>query len=241
MNSRILTRIALAATLFAAFPAATTAAPKATATPSAAANAQHLANLQTKGSTEIARRIANLTSAQAKLDASTKLSPADKSALDGQITAELAGLNTLKTKLAAETTIAPARLDVTAIVSDYRVYVLMLPKVRLVATTDRFNQVESQLTALASKLQTKVDAQKAAGKDVTAAQTALTDLTAKTTDATTKTSGIVAPLLAIQPADYNANHAALTAYRTTLQAAHADIVAARSDAITVVAALKATQ
>lgn len=246
MKRRILARTALAATLFAAIPfttvngvAKSTAATTAASAATAAAQSQHLTNLQAKGSAEIDRRLSNLAAAQVKLTASTKLAPSDEATLTAQITAETAGLTALKAKLVAETTLAAARADVASIVTDYRVYVLMLPKVRLVSAADRFNVAETQLQDVYIKLKTKVDAAHTAGKDTTAAQSALDDLASKYADAASRTKNLVPALLALQPTDYNANHAALLDSRATLATAQADIKAARSDATSVVSALKA--
>jgi len=242
MKRRILARTMLAALLFAAIPisavdgvAATTPAPSSL---SAQAQTTRLHNLQTRGTAEIDRRVSNLNSALAKLGASTKLKTADKSALTQQVQTEVASLTALENKLVADTDLATARTDVQSIVTDYRVYVLMLPKVRLVASTDRFDVVEDKLATLNDTLQTKVNAAKSAGKDVTALQSSLDDMKAKTADATSKTSTLVAQLLALQPTDYNANHAVLLTYRTSLTAALADVKAARDDAKSVIDGLK---
>jgi hypothetical protein len=223
--------------LMAAMPATSSAlvspAPTNTGT-----NTQKLENLKTKGAAEIDRRLTNLNEALAKLDASTTLKPADKSALDKTIAAELTGLKALKAKLAADSDLTTARTDVQSIFTDYRVYYLMLPKTRMISAADKFDVVETKLTKLEADLQAKVTAAKAAGQDVTAMQKLLDDMLAKDTDATTKTQGVVTPLLALQPADFNSNHTVLLQYRTTMAAALTDLQASRADAASVIAALK---
>ena len=241
MRSSILTRIALAALLFAAIPLSTAYAVAATplvASPLTTSQATHLANLKTHGTTEIDRRISNLNAALLKLNATTKLTASDKTTLTTAINTEISSLNALKTKLTADTDLTTARADVQSIVNDYRVYVLLLPKTRLVASADRFTAVEGQLTQLVAKLQAKVGAAKAAGQNVTAMQTSLTDLKSKTADAQEKSTSTIAPLLALQPTDYNQDHAVLVNYRNTLMAAHDDVMAARDDAKSVIQALK---
>ncbi len=232
MKSRTFSRTMLAATLFAAIPFASVAA---TLTP---AQSTALTHLQTRGAAEISRRITNLNAALTKLNASTKLTGADKTSLATQINNELTSLGALQTKLAADTDLATARTDVQSIVTDYRVYVLMLPKARLAASADRFAEVEDQLTTLATKLQTKIDTAKTAGKDTAAMQTTLNDLTAQVASAKTITDGLVAKLLALQPADYNTNPSILATYRQSLTTAHTDLKAARTDATTIITGLK---
>ncbi|MDB5178247.1 MAG: hypothetical protein JWN01_190 [Patescibacteria group bacterium] len=239
MNIRTLIRHATAAALFAAIPLATASSMTATPVPAVAtAQTQRIVNLQTKGSAEIDRRVANLNAALAKLSAGTKLSAANKAALAKQIQDELTGLAGLKAKLAADTTLATARADVASIVTDYRVYVLMLPKARLVATDDRFGVAEDRLNTLATKLQAAITARKAKGKDVTALQTSLDDMKAKIASAQSKTTGLADKLLALSPSDYNANHASLIAYRDALKGSQAGLKTARDDAQSIITALK---
>lgn len=248
MTARILQRTALAAALFAAIPLTSVdgvSQPPTTATaspsPLSTSAANHLANLKSHGTSEIERRISNLTAAATKLSASTHLTPADKTALTNQINSEIASLGTLKSKLTADTNLTTARADVQSIVSDYRVYVLLLPKTRMVASADRFSEVEDQLTTLAAKLQSKINSAKASGQDVTAMQKSLADLNAKVADAKAKSASVVAPLLALQPTDYNSNHTVLVNYRNSLQAAHTDVMAARDDAKTIIQNLKSAK
>jgi len=254
-----LTRPAMAAALLAAFPltaansqtspvpaitpGSTTATPGATPTPtdltklSAALQAQHLATLKTRGDAEITRRLTNLNDAATKISGLTTLTAADKSALTTQVQNEISGLNALKTKLDADTTLATARTDVQSIVTEYRVYLLMLPKVRLVAADDRLTTASNNLVTLKGKLQTAVNNSKITGAGLTAMQASLTDMQAKLDAAQTALSGVGTKLLALTPSDYNTNHTVLMQYRTDLVNAQTDLKAARADAATIVAAL----
>lgn len=244
MNARnTYVRMTIAAALFAAIPfsevyALVQASPSATPTPTAttqvsAGSSAAVTALKAKGMAEIDRRITRLTAAFDKLNTSAKLSAADKAALTTQITAELAGLAGLKTKLAADTTLAEARADVVSIVTEYRVYALILPKVRLATAIDRLTVVESQLTDIAARFEAEF-----AAHTPTAAQTAaLAELKTKTTAAKAKIEGVSAKLIALTPTDYNADHAILNGYRATLAAALADMKAARAAANTLVKTL----
>src|SRR3954471_9120749 len=99
MKLRAIGRRLVAATLLAAMPYATV---NAVATPAPAAPDQHLVNLKTKGSAEIDRRVINLQAALVKLSDSKTITAADRDALVASVNAELTGLTTLKTKLAAD-------------------------------------------------------------------------------------------------------------------------------------------
>jgi hypothetical protein len=227
----------LIALLLTAVPSTATAASTRSPTPSAN-DTTRLTRLITKGTAEIDRRVAGLNAALAKLQASTRLTASDKEALVKQIQDELTGLTNLKTKLAAETTVAAARADVQSIVTDYRVYALMLPKARLVAATDRLTVAQTKLTDLANTLQTRLTAAKSQGHNVDALQAVHNGMNAKVAEAAKQTNGLTAQLLAIQPSDYNANHAALMTSRQALAAAATNLKGARTDAKTIIDGLK---
>jgi DNA repair exonuclease SbcCD ATPase subunit len=228
-------RAALAGILAAFLPMA--AAAVVTPAPTASGSAAALTHLKTKGATEIDRRVQNLQGALDKLGKNKTLKAADVTALSKQVNDEINQLKALKVKLAAETTVTGARIDVQSIVTDYRVYVLMLPKSRLVASADRFATAEQKLTALETNLQSRVTAAGKKGQNIAAMQAKLDDMSAKLTEAKTKSAGVVAEVLALQPTGYNANHTVLGSYRDSLKAAQADLVRARDDAKNVRTAL----
>ena len=256
LNRTLVLGLTLAALPMAAFATAT---PVATATPTStvastptvvtsnlpsptpaagtvakADQAAHLAILKTKGTAEINRRIISLQSSLTDLSATTKLSAADKATLTTQVQTEITGLQALATKLNADTTLAAAHTDVTSIFNDFRVYALMLPKVRLVAVADQFATVGANFNILANNLQTKLGIAKAQGKDTTAAEASLADLELKLDDAHSKYTGLADKVIALAPSDYNGNHTVLSSERDSLVLARADFKAARADVDTIV-------
>lgn len=202
-----------------------------------AEEATHLNNLKTRGAAEITRRVAALTAAHTSLNATSKLTAADKATLSTQLQAEIDALGTLNTKLSAETTLAAARTDVQSIFDGYRVYALMLPKIRLVTAADQAAVVGEAFNTLAHTLSAKIAAAKSSGKDVTAEQASLSDLDAKIGDARLKYLDLGSKIIALAPADYNANRNVLAADRDTLTTVRADFKAARADASSILSAL----
>jgi myosin heavy subunit len=263
MNRQQLLRPALVALLISAWPFSTgartshstathtpTPAPAATpaitgATPpppaltslNAAAQATRLATLKTRGDAEIERRLANLKTAQDKIAGLSTLSSSDKQALTTLVKSDITNLTNLKTKLDSDTTLADARTDVQSIITDYRVYLLALPVTRLVEAIDRLTTVETKLTTLQAKLQGASDKAQTQGKDVTAVQKDIADMQTQLSAAQNATSGLTAKLLALQPADYNANHTVLLQYRQAVQTAVTAAKAARDDAKAAIDAL----
>lgn len=201
-------------------------------------NTQTLQKVISRGDAEITRRLGTLNTLTSKINAATKLSASDKATLTAEVSSTISGLDTLKTQLDSETTLAAAKTDVSNMYSEYRVYALVAPKVGLVKVADDQQVAESKLSALATKLQTRITADQNAGKDVTALQSDLTDMTTKTSAAQTISSNIESSVINLQPSDYNSNHSVLEGDKTQLQTAHADNEAAYTDAKNIVSGLK---
>ncbi len=239
---RIIITAVAGASLAAPFAAAAAAHAEASTSPAGPVNADNatnrLANIKSKGDSEISRRLTTLNTLSSKISSYTKTSASDKQALTAEVTAEINGLTALKTKLDAETTVAAAASDVSSMVTEYRVYALLVPKVALIKTADDQQAVEAKLQAMASKLQTRITAAKTAGTDVTAMQASLDDLNAKVTAAVAISSSVEQKVLALQPNDYNSDHTVLGGYRDQLKTAHSDNLAAYADAKSIVTALK---
>jgi len=203
-----------------------------------AAQQQRLQTIISKGDQEVTRRLTTLNTLMSKINAATRLTASDKAALSNEVTTTINGLTSLKTTLDAETTLTAARTDVQSIYTEYRVYALVAPKIGLIKVADDQQVVESKLTALAQKLQTRITALQQAGKDVSSLQASLSDMTNKTTAAQAISSQIQSKVINLQPTDYNSDHALLSGDRDQLKTAHDDNQAAYNDAKTIVASLK---
>jgi hypothetical protein len=239
--NRILSKtVPLGVTLGVMLTAVPLSTASALATPAKTTTAEQtrVAAIISAGDREISRRLTSLSGLASKINAATRLSASDKSTLSSEVSSEQSGLTALKTKLDAEVTLAGAKTDAQSIYGDYRVYALVVPKVQLVKVADDQQVVESKLTDLALKLQTRLSATKSSGKDVTSLQAQLTDMQTKTQAAAALSSSIEAKVIGLQPSDYNSNHAVLIGDRDQLQTAHADNQAAASDAKAIIAGLK---
>ena len=161
----------------------------------AAASGAGLAAVQARANTEIDRRVANLDRLTAVVSAAHHLSDANRTALDKELSSTLQGLTNLKAKIAADTDVSTARTDTRLIVTGYRVYVLIDPKVHIVRAADATTDVVDRFTSLESKLQGGIDKAKSGGADVTAMQQSMDDLKAKVTAAGNGVSGVPAQVL----------------------------------------------
>lgn len=212
--------------------AATTTTTTATSTTGTGSSvqSQKLANIINKGNEEIERRLTNLSSLSALISSTAKLTSDDKASLTSEVNYAIIGLNNLKTQLDSETSLSAAEADVNNIVTEYRVYVLINPKVHLIKVADDQQVIEAKLTALSQKLSTKVTGN-------TDLESQLSAMNNSINSAQTISSAVETNVISLQPADYNGNHAVLAGYNSQLQAARSDIEAAVASAKSIVSSL----
>jgi hypothetical protein len=235
-TKRLIAATAIATALVTGGAAASAVA--APPTTSAQRQAAGIAFLKQRGNIEIDRRLGALTTLRGVVTDAKHLTDADRQSLLTEINNDTSGLTALKTKIDNDTELATTRADVKSIVTAYRVYVLLEPKVHLVRAADASSDLGDAFGRLATKLQTRIDTAKHGGKDVTAAQAALDDLRAKVADAKGKAAPIPADVVPLTPAGYPGNRPTLVAARGTMLLVKADYETARSDAKNVVTALR---
>ena len=199
---------------------------------------QHLQNIINKGNQEIARRFTTLNQLTSKINTATKLAPGDKATLNNEVATTIQGLTGLKMHLDADTTLSAAHTDAEDIYTEYRVYYLVVPKVRMVKVADDQQAIQANLTTTAQKLQTRITAEQKAGKDVSALQTDLNNMNNEIAAAHVISNNIETSIINLQPSDYNSNHDLLVGDNTQLANAHSDDQAAVNNAKTIVTALK---
>ncbi len=217
-----------------AVPGVAMAAPSTTASDTSPT----LSAIQAKAAGAIAARLASLNTAIPDVTANTVITAADKSTLLATLSHDVAGLTALRATIAGDTTAKQAGIDAATIYTSYRVYALALPQVRYAeAADDLTGGVLPRLTDAQTKLAALL-AGADSSKNTPSVQATMTDLGAKLAAAASITNGLSASVLADTPAQYDANHALLSAPRQSLASAEADATAARADIATVLAALK---
>ena len=207
----------------------------------AAAKDNGIGHLRTLGDCEIDRRLDTITRIQGRVASADSLTAADRTELQSQLSADASGLTTLRARIDGESNVDALRADLKKIVADFRIYLLMVPKASDVIAADSELAAVARLGTLGTKLQARIDADKAAGKDVTGAQADLDAMTAKVAQVSPLVAGIPAAVLPLTPAQYNAGTAKpiLVSSRASLQAGRGLLAGARVDARACVAALKA--
>jgi hypothetical protein len=210
----------------------------ANAESTATASQDRLPTIISKGDQEITRRLTTLSTLTSKINAATKLSASDKTTLTSEVSSTISGLNTLKSQLDAETTVAAAKTDVANIFSEYRVYALVAPKIGLIKVADDQQVTESKLAALSTKLQARITADQTAGKNVTTLQADLNDMNAQVSASQAISSNMESTVISLQPTDYNSDHTLLSGDSAKLKTAHTDNAAAVTDGKNIIAGLK---
>ncbi len=214
----------------------TTTAP---ATTPSSTEAAHLSLIISKGNAEIQRRLDNLSTLQSLINSASKLSTSDKTVLLNEVSSTVSGLKQLNTQLDSATTLLEARTDVQNIITEYRVYVLVVPKVHLIKIADDQLVIEDKLTALAQKLQTRITEADKTGQNVTTLLSELTSMNSLETAAQAISSSIDSSVINLQPSDYNTDQSVLEGDIAQLQKAHSDNENAFLNAKQIISALEA--
>lgn len=188
---------------------------------------------------QIDRRVTALDTRQRELVNARHLSAEHKAALDADINRTRAGLKALAEQIRAETDPVELRRECESIWTAYRVFVLVLPRTRLVATADAELFAVRRLTDVAARLEDAIDKAEADGKDVTEPRADLEAMKAKIASASTAAAGVAPSILPLTPADWNANHDVLVPAKNAVRSARSDLQAAAGLGREIVAALKA--
>jgi hypothetical protein len=183
----------------------------------------------------ITRRVLALRERLTVAKSIVRLSDENRSALTTQLQEQINGLTSLSARIQGDADEATLRADAQRIVTDFRVYVLTIPKSRGVVVADIELAAADRLTKLADRFATAIDQ---ATEDTTEAQEGLAQMRSKLAAVTAAVPPIPTELLALQPAGYPANHPVLDLARQTLRTSRSDLADAASLARRVIADLE---
>jgi hypothetical protein len=188
-----------------------------------------LAAVQKLATSRIEGRLSTLHALSLAVGDSKYLTSGEQGALSKQISSDVSGLTALDSKVASATTVQEVRADEVAMVDDFRVYLLMVPQVRLTealaAESDAAATLQKAYVALSDLLG------KQSGDGTAAQKSELADLQTQITAAQAAIGNEVATVLAVQPGpNASAIHSALAPASSAVKTAHADLLKARDDA-----------
>lgn len=124
----------------------------------------------------ITNRTRTLNNLNSRIESDERLTQDQKSSLSQDIQTAISGLNTLKVTIDADTDPAQARADTKKIVTDFRVYEILEPKLRLLVTLNNLQATVSNLQTLIPQIQSIISTLNSQGKDTSALTTLLTDI-----------------------------------------------------------------
>lgn len=180
-------------------------------------------------------RLAALARFDATVTSSRHMADAHRSTLHSLISQDTSGLTALRTKVNGETTLAALKADAISMVTEFRVYMLVGPKVRLTSAGDAEKDAIGRLNAAYDNLSGLVAKAKAKGANTATAEQNLADMKASVTKADSEINGQVGTLLALQPSP---DGATLTSKVDGVRAA---LVSGRGDLVAAVAKAKAVR
>lgn len=178
-------------------------------------------------SKEVERRIEFLSKLTARIQEMKKLSETDKTSLINQINEQIASLQTLKTKIDSDTDPATLKADRQLMAKQYRIYMLFIPRLQILASADRIIEITDDISVLVTKIQDRLTQAALNGKDVTIMQTTLKNIQTKMADAKTQALSAQALVIQLVPDTGDANIA--KSNQKALQEARAKLVLAKKD------------
>ena len=195
-----------------------------------------LSGIKAAAAAAITLRVNDLNAEIAKVDAANYLGSAGPG-LAHYLGGDIAPLQALGEKIAADTSVATAKAQYEDIFTDYRVIALVLPAGRLAMAADRIsNGVVPRFTADSAKAARRVN-----GTTQATLVPLIANLNSEISAASTSTVGVATTVLGYAPSQWNADHQLLASARTKVAAAVTDINAGRSDLRRIHAYLAATR
>jgi hypothetical protein len=183
-------------------------------------------------------RHAALGALDQQVNAAATLSPAHHGTIETAISATNAGLDGLKPAIDAATDRTALTAACHPITVDFRVYALVVPQSEMAIGFDAEAAAVTTLDAYESGADAIIAAEKALGKDTTAAEATLASLRTQSAAVTAAIDGKADSVLTVKPADWNADNTVLKPYRQSLADAVGHLKAARTLAAQLASELK---
>ena len=149
---------------------------------------EQIIKLKQQGDKMIDQRIASLDKLIARIDNDKNLTSDEKTTLSLDVQNAINGLTVLKTKIAGDTTSVDLKTDIKQIVTSYKVYEILEPKMRILVIIDNLQDISNRLGPLAQKLQIFIDDLKGQNKNVSDLQILLDDINSNLSAINTKLS-----------------------------------------------------
>ncbi|MDP2649468.1 MAG: hypothetical protein Q8P10_01350 [bacterium] len=191
-------------------------------------NDANLERVRTRTIALAQNRINSLNKLLQRIQNDKKISADNKSFLAKQVQDTINAINSLKTKIQNDTTVDEIKTDGKKIINDYKVYMVLEPKIRLLITIGNLQTLSDKISALSPKIQTLIDNEKLKGKDTTSLQNLLDDINAQQKDINSKLTKDKQKISALTAASTDAK-TTFTTVRRDLAQVRADFAKIRND------------
>lgn len=170
-------------------------------------------------------RIARLNALITRIEGAERLSDSVKASLTAELQAQVTALGELKASVGTD-----ASSTVKDRMHEIRGFMLTLPKAAITAAADRIVTITGQMETFSTKLSARIDAAHTAGTDTTAASASLTDFNSHVASAKVHAQAAASAVADLSDnSKTDANVAVLKDAKADIDAAQADLKAARKD------------
>lgn len=176
----------------------------------------------------IAVRLSALSQLSTRVQNDKRLSSDEKTALNTDIQSDISGLTALKAKIDSENDATAIRNDAKTIISDYKIFAIFEPKMRMLIILNNLQKPLTTLQAMVPQLQSLVDTLNSQGKDTTELTSILTDINTQLSDVNATITADITALEAVTPQSTN--------YQATFSKVKSDIQTIRTSDFTKVRA-----
>jgi len=142
-----------------------------------AKESQRIERLKELGAMLIENRISLLNNLKTRIQNMNRLTDAEKTALILDIDTNIADLNTLKTKIAADTDLVTLKADVKSIFEKFRIYMVAAPKGLGETLASQGQYILGRLQAIQRQMEQVMNQNKNQGKDTTQLEQLMTQVT----------------------------------------------------------------
>ena len=168
-----------------------------------------LTRLQYRGNQLIKERVNSLNANMQAVAANGTLTAEQKATLTGILSSNVTGLTALKASIASSTDASSTKVLVNSIFTNFRIYGIVIPQVRLDKRVFDLQNHSQKLSDLFVKVQAKIDEAKTKGKDVTVWQKNLDDSKVLVATDMSKLAGLLPKIATLTPATYGTTSKAL--------------------------------
>lgn len=176
----------------------------------------------------IENRVATLNKLLSRVSDDKNLQDTDKIGIIGDIQNAIKGLNDLKAKIDADSSAADVKADAQKILTDYKIYTVFEPKIRILVSINNLIGFSKKVADLTPRIQNLIDILKAQEQDVASLQASLDDINAQLKSIDTLLTDDKAKIATISVASTDAKQT-FVAVRKDLATVRASFAKIRSD------------